>query len=102
MSCIAADNQGKWLVTADNGPENVLIIWDSEYCTPIRTLFLSLKISKVALSVEAKYLLTLFYKEKAILYFWIWSFGVEEPQGIYDIYNKIASYVTINHLTNVF
>ncbi|XP_059061775.1 cilia- and flagella-associated protein 251-like [Achroia grisella] len=88
VSCIASDRKGKWLVTADSGPENIIIIWDSSDYFPQRTLFSphgDTKISKVALSAEAKYLLTLGYKEKAVLFWWIWSLGEDEPHAILEV-----------------
>lgn len=82
ITCIAADAQGKWLVTADTGPENIIIIWDASDYFPQKTLFSphgNNKLSRVALSSDAKYLLTLAYTDKAVLYWWIWSFGKDTP-----------------------
>ncbi|KAM3961839.1 cilia- and flagella-associated protein 251 [Aphomia sociella] len=88
VTCLASDRQGKWLVTADTGVENIVIIWDSTDYFPQKTLFSphgDTKIAKVALSAEAKYLLTLGYKEKAIVYWWIWSFGLDEPHATIEV-----------------
>ncbi|XP_052758996.1 cilia- and flagella-associated protein 251-like [Galleria mellonella] len=88
VSCIASDRQGKWLVTADSGPENIVIIWDSSNNFPQRTLFSphrDIKVSRVALSADAKYLLTLGYKEKAVLFWWIWSFGEDKPHAVLEV-----------------
>lgn len=84
VTFIASDAQGKWLVTADSGPENILIIWDSSDYFPQRTIFLphkETKLSKVAISADAKYLLTMGYGEKATIFWWIWSYGLDEPHG---------------------
>ncbi|KAH9634791.1 hypothetical protein HF086_012205 [Spodoptera exigua] len=88
ITCIAADDNGRWLVTADSGSENVLIIWDVKDLFPQKTFFSphgSAKIAKVALSGDAKYLLSLAYSaEKTSLYFWIWSHGQDFPHAIYE------------------
>ncbi|RVE54958.1 hypothetical protein evm_000325 [Chilo suppressalis] len=84
VAFLASDSKGKWLVTADSGPENIVIIWDSRDYFPQRTLFSPHKetrLAKVALSADAKYLLTLGYKGKAAVYWWIWSEPLEEPHA---------------------
>ncbi|CAG5011460.1 unnamed protein product [Parnassius apollo] len=86
---IASDSKGKWLVTADSGPENVLIVWDSSDYFPQKTLFSphgATSIAKVALSADAKYLLTLGYKDRAVIYWWIWSFGYDEPHASLEVH----------------
>ncbi|KAJ2952482.1 hypothetical protein O0L34_g6800 [Tuta absoluta] len=88
ITSIASDLEGKWLVTADTGPENVVIVWDKD-AFPSRTIFYphrNMKTSKMALSGDAKYLLTLGYgKEGAQLHWWIWSYGSEIPHAKIDI-----------------
>lgn len=88
ITCIASDAAGKWLVTADSGPENVIIIWDSEDLFPQRTMFSphgNTKLAKVIISADAKYLLTLGYHEKTKINWWIWSFGLDFPHGNFII-----------------
>ncbi|XP_013141215.1 PREDICTED: WD repeat-containing protein 66-like isoform X2 [Papilio polytes] len=88
VTCIAADSKGKWLVTADSGPENVLIVWDSSDNFPVKTLFSphgGTNIAKITLSPDAKYLLTIGYREKAVVYWWIWSFGNDEPHATLEL-----------------
>ncbi|CAH2074708.1 unnamed protein product, partial [Iphiclides podalirius] len=88
VTCIASDSKGKWLVTADAGPENVLIVWDSGDLFPQKTLFSphgAMKIAKAAISGDAKYLLTLGYKERAVVHWWIWSFGENEPHATSEV-----------------
>ncbi|XP_068629729.1 cilia- and flagella-associated protein 251-like [Battus philenor] len=84
VTCLAADGSGRWLVTADSGPENVLIVWDTYDFFPLKTLFSprgGTGIAKVTLSADAKYLLTLGYRDRAVIYWWIWSFGNDEPHA---------------------
>ncbi|XP_022820002.1 cilia- and flagella-associated protein 251-like [Spodoptera litura] len=88
ITCIAADERGRWLVTADSGAENVLIVWDFKDLFPQKTFFAphgNAKIAKVAISSDAKYLLSMAYtSEKMSLYFWIWSYGQDYPHAIYE------------------
>lgn len=84
MLFLATDAQGKWLVTGDSGPENIIIIWDSSDLFPQKTLFSphgSSKLAKISLSEDAKYLMTLAYTDSAVLHWWIWSFGLDVPHG---------------------
>lgn len=84
ITCLASDAQGRWLVTADSGPENIIIIWDSSDYFPQRTMFSphrEVRLAKVDISADAKYLLTLGYHPKTTLHWWIWSFGIDEPHG---------------------
>ncbi|KOB65696.1 putative WD repeat domain 66 [Operophtera brumata] len=84
ITCIAADAQGQWLVTADSGPENIIIIWDSSDNFPQRTMFSphgESRIAKVAISADAKYLLTMAYTEKTTLSWWIWSLSIDQPHA---------------------
>ncbi|XP_075969110.1 cilia- and flagella-associated protein 251-like [Anticarsia gemmatalis] len=89
VTALATDKKGRWLITADSGPENILIIWDSIDLFPQRTFFSphgANKIAKVALSADAKYLMTMAYTAEAVsLYWWIWSFGEALPHAMLDI-----------------
>lgn len=89
VCCIDKDEKADWLVTADSGPENVIIIWDSFDYFPQRTLFSPhgpTKLGMVTISGDAKFLLTLAYPEsgKADIFWWIWSLNHEEPHGKSD------------------
>ncbi|XP_046965477.1 cilia- and flagella-associated protein 251-like [Vanessa cardui] len=88
VTCISSDGAGKWLVTADTGSENVIIIWDSTDYFPQKTIFnphRNVKLAKVTMSTDAKYLLTLGYQEKATISWWIWSFGHDVPHASLEV-----------------
>ncbi|XP_045785662.1 cilia- and flagella-associated protein 251-like isoform X2 [Maniola jurtina] len=88
VTCISSDSEGKWLVTADSGPENVIIIWDSSDYFPQKTIFnphRNVKLAKVAMSADAKFLLTLGYQERATICWWIWSFGLDVPHASLEV-----------------
>lgn len=98
MTNIAADANARWFVTADTGPENIITVWNSETFYPQKTIFAphgAVKLSKVALSADAKYLLSLAYTDKACLNFWIWSFGLDEPHGMVIIISPL--YIPTKH-----
>lgn len=85
VTCLAADSEGKWLITADCGPENIITIWDSGDYFPSKTYFLphgNMKVSRVALSADARFMLSLGYQDKAFIYWWIWSSPQNEPHGM--------------------
>ncbi|OWR40975.1 putative WD repeat domain 66 [Danaus plexippus plexippus] len=86
--CIDSDAKGDWLVTADSGPENVVIVWDRKDCFPQRTIFNphgNVKLADVVISSDAKYLLTLGYHEKATINWWIWSIGSDVPHASLEV-----------------
>ncbi|XP_063531343.1 cilia- and flagella-associated protein 251-like [Cydia strobilella] len=88
VNCIAADGDGKWLVTSDCGPENLITIWDSDDYFPNKTYFLphgNMRVSKVALSQDSRFMLTLGYHEKTAIFWWIWSSGQEEPHAALNV-----------------
>ncbi|XP_045445689.1 cilia- and flagella-associated protein 251-like [Melitaea cinxia] len=88
VTALSSDSAGKWLVTADSGPENVIIIWDSSDYFPQKTIFnphRNVKLAKLSMSADAKYLLTLGYHEKANISWWIWSFGLDVPHASLEI-----------------
>ncbi|XP_052737715.1 cilia- and flagella-associated protein 251-like [Bicyclus anynana] len=88
VTCISSDSEGKWLVTADTGPENVIIIWDSTDYFPQKTIFNphgNVKLAKVVISADAKFLLSLGYQDKATIYWWIWSYGLDVPHASLEV-----------------
>ncbi|KAJ8722980.1 hypothetical protein PYW07_004160 [Mythimna separata] len=88
ITCIASDKTGQWLLTADSGPENSLIVWDFKDLFPQKTFFNphgNAKIAKVALSTDAKYMITIAYPgQKMVLYWWIWSYGKDTPHATWE------------------
>ncbi|CAH2266422.1 jg1018 [Pararge aegeria aegeria] len=85
---IASDSEGKWLVTADSGPENVIIIWDSSDYFPQKTIFNphgNARLAKVVISADAKFLLTLGYQDKSTIHWWIWSYGLDVPHATLEV-----------------
>lgn len=88
VTCLAKDKEGDWLVTADSGVDNILIVWNHQDLYPERTLFAphgANKIVKVALSADANYLMTLGTNAEKVdtfdVYWWIWNMGLDVPHG---------------------
>ncbi|CAG9095598.1 unnamed protein product [Plutella xylostella] len=88
VTFIAADAAARWLVTADSGPENIITIWETRSIIPYKTIFSPhgySKLAKLAFSADAKFLLTMAYSEKAVLHWWIWTEGLNQPHAIKEV-----------------
>ncbi|XP_041977501.1 cilia- and flagella-associated protein 251-like [Aricia agestis] len=81
---IAANGDGKILVTADSGPEDAVIVWDARDLLPLRTIFSphgASRLHKMAVSADAKYILTVACQDQATVHWWIWSNGLDTPEA---------------------
>lgn len=89
-------------MTADSGPENIIIIWDYHDLFPQKTLFSphgASNIAKVAISSDAKYLLTMAYLvDKISLHWWIWSLPQNTPHGESDLLSLPMHWTPISFL----
>ena len=39
ISCCAVSKDKRWIVTADEGEDSILVVWDSQTGTPVKTIF---------------------------------------------------------------
>ncbi|XP_063225998.1 cilia- and flagella-associated protein 251-like isoform X2 [Bacillus rossius redtenbacheri] len=84
VTSISADVSGRWLATADNGPDNVVIVWDVNRRLPIHTLFTphpEAGIQLVGLSPCARFLVTVSNTSQPTVSIWLWSAGKDIPDG---------------------
>ncbi|KAK5644444.1 hypothetical protein RI129_005744 [Pyrocoelia pectoralis] len=82
VSTIAADSSGRWLATADKGKDSSIIVWDSTECLPIHTIFdphSEFGTVLIAMSENAKYLVSIGNEPKPELKFWLWTYGNGKP-----------------------
>ncbi|XP_046744933.1 cilia- and flagella-associated protein 251-like [Diprion similis] len=92
VSMISTDTEGKWLLTADSGKDNVVIIWDTETRVPICTLFNPHGMEELLaakLSPNAKYIVTIGNGIEMRIKFWLWSYGRDESDGHILVWSDI-------------
>ncbi|CAJ0958267.1 unnamed protein product [Ranitomeya imitator] len=62
ISCLCVSEDRRWIVTGDQGPESLIIVWDSFSGIPVHTIFQSHPqqgVIAIAMSQNAKYLATI-------------------------------------------
>ncbi|XP_050431891.1 cilia- and flagella-associated protein 251-like [Adelges cooleyi] len=85
ISSFDVSTNGRWLVTADNGHDSVLVVWEIAQGTPIFTAFLPPNVGVVAVkfSINSKYLVTVsstLDSGAQSIGLWDWTSGAEEPK----------------------
>ncbi|XP_065682743.1 cilia- and flagella-associated protein 251 isoform X1 [Hydra vulgaris] len=77
--CVSVDK--KWLVTADIGPNSLLIVWDTFKRIPVRTIFNvdTGGVSFCVISSDAKYIAVLSSSEPQKLTIWSWTTESQVP-----------------------
>ncbi|XP_056390908.1 cilia- and flagella-associated protein 251 [Hyla sarda] len=78
--CVSEDR--RWIATGDQGPESLLIVWDSFSGIPVHTIFQSHPhggVIAIAMSRNAKYLATIGGGTVQKVCIWDWTTGSEMP-----------------------
>lgn len=82
ITCIDCSADKRWLVTADKGDDSSVIIWDSYTGIPVQTIF-DMPGNKgnmaVAMSANAKYIITVSACTPQIVSVWDWTTSGEYP-----------------------
>lgn len=52
IACCAVSSDKRWIVTADKGPDSILVVWDSYSGTPVKTIFSPHKDGCIALDIS--------------------------------------------------
>ncbi|NWS51283.1 CF251 protein, partial [Chunga burmeisteri] len=82
ISCLCVSEDRRWVATADQGPDALIIVWDSFSGIPVRTIFESHPedgVSAIAISQDAKYLATISAGTVQRVCVWKWTSPTEEP-----------------------
>ncbi|XP_009878650.1 PREDICTED: WD repeat-containing protein 66 [Charadrius vociferus] len=82
ISCLCVSEDRRWVATADQGPDALIIVWDSFSGIPVRTIFGSHPVdgvSAIAISQDAKYLATISAGTVQRVCVWKWTLPTEKP-----------------------
>ncbi len=78
ITCVAVSQDKRWIVTADSGVENMIVVWDSTKGIPIKTIFTPHQsgTKSIDISDDALYIVTLSLAsegESQTLSIWEWT-----------------------------
>ncbi|NXK32634.1 CF251 protein, partial [Piprites chloris] len=82
ISCLCVSEDKRWVATADQGPNALIIVWDSFSGVPVRTIFESHPedgVCAIAISQDAKYLVTISAGTVQRVCVWRWTLPTEKP-----------------------
>ncbi|NWU15281.1 CF251 protein, partial [Cephalopterus ornatus] len=82
ISCLCVSEDKRWVVTADGGPDALIIVWDSFSGVPVCTIFESHPedgVCAIAISQDAKYLVTISAGTVQRVCVWRWTLPTEKP-----------------------
>ncbi|XP_027545287.1 cilia- and flagella-associated protein 251 isoform X1 [Neopelma chrysocephalum] len=82
ISCLCVSEDKRWVATADRGPDSLIIVWDSFSGVPVRTIFESHPedgVCAIAISRDAKYLVTISAGTVQRVCVWRWTLPTEKP-----------------------
>ncbi|XP_042721751.1 cilia- and flagella-associated protein 251 [Lagopus leucura] len=82
ISCLCVSEDRRWVATADQGPDPLIIIWDAFSGIPVRTIFDSHAgggICAIAISQDARCLVTISAGMVQRVCVWRWTYPDESP-----------------------
>ncbi|NWV62836.1 CF251 protein, partial [Malurus elegans] len=82
ISCLCVSEDKRWVATADKGPDALIIVWDSYSGVPVHTIFESHPedgVCAIAISQDAKYLVTISAGTEQKVCVWRWTRPTEKP-----------------------
>ncbi|XP_045700250.1 cilia- and flagella-associated protein 251 [Phyllostomus hastatus] len=106
ISCLCVSEDRRWIATADEGPNCLIIIWDSFTGIPVHTIFDSCPkdhgIRAIAMTHDAKYLATISAAEIQRVCIWRWTLAAETPACSLDLPEEYGfqNYLTFNPTNN--
>uniref|UniRef100_A0A8C9L5U7 Cilia- and flagella-associated protein 251 n=1 Tax=Pavo cristatus TaxID=9049 RepID=A0A8C9L5U7_PAVCR len=82
VSCLCVSEDRRWVATADQGPDPLVIVWDAFSGIPVRTIFGSHTgsgVCAIAISQDAKCLVTISAGMVQRVCVWRWTYPDESP-----------------------
>ncbi|XP_021268976.1 cilia- and flagella-associated protein 251 isoform X2 [Numida meleagris] len=82
ISCLCVSEDRRWVATADRGPDPLVIVWDAFSGIPVHTIFDSHTgsgVCAIAISQDAKYLVTISAGMVQRVCVWRWTCPSESP-----------------------
>lgn len=83
ISCLCVSEDRRWIATADEGPDCLIIIWDSFTGIPVHTIFDSCPegngMRSIAITRDSKFLATISDSATQKVCIWKWTLAVETP-----------------------
>ncbi|XP_031247009.1 cilia- and flagella-associated protein 251 [Mastomys coucha] len=94
ISCLCVSEDRRWIATADEGPDCLIIIWDAFTGIPVHTIFDSCPdgngIRSIAITRDAKFLATISDSESQKVCIWKWTLAVETPTCTLELPKEYA------------
>ncbi|XP_014730616.1 PREDICTED: WD repeat-containing protein 66 [Sturnus vulgaris] len=81
ISCLCVSEDKRWVATADRGPDALIIVWDSYSGVPVCTIFETHSedgICAIAISQDAKYLVTISAAAVQKVCVWRWTLPTDK------------------------
>ncbi|NXV06828.1 CF251 protein, partial [Cettia cetti] len=81
ISCLCVSENKRWVATADRGPDALIMVWDSYSGVPVHTIFKSHSedgVCAIAISQDAKYLVTISAATVQKVCVWRWTLPSEK------------------------
>ncbi|XP_063918650.1 cilia- and flagella-associated protein 251-like [Zophobas morio] len=92
---VCLDKTGQWLATADNGPDNTIMIWDTHKATMVWTIFnhppSGNNLLLIGMSPSAKLLVIISDQDETTIEFWLWTYGKDAPDDTYTNENNLGA-----------
>ena len=95
ITCIAASGNKRWIALGDNGPDNMISIWDTTSGTPIRNIFDVGGVMSLAISNDARYVAMISSLNNEFV-IWDWTSENDEPLFRKELDANPQTFLTFN------